>query len=238
MLLAVLTLVVAAALAAFVYWRQARLAAVARPSGPPTVLVVGPSFAGKTALLLALAQAPEAPQAPKATVTSVVPNVRADVPAFPGVRFVDCPGNERLQMFVDQELRSNVRAVVFLIDASSSADSIKAAAVPLARLLAVTEPRGVPLLVGTNKHDLFNTLSVQSIRRLLESEIDVLRHTGGVLSSDLNEDDDGDVRLGLAGKPFAFEHLESEVDVRDGSVKTGKLAKWEEWLHAVLESAA
>ncbi|GMM51415.1 Signal recognition particle receptor subunit beta [Starmerella bacillaris] len=197
--------------------------------GPPTILLLGPSGSGKTSLLLAWQDSQQQ------TLTSVEPNVLHEFKLLENVQVVDCPGNEKLQKYANDYLKNgNIKAVIYMVDASSGVANIKNAASTLGSVLERTDSRGIPLLVATNKHDLFNTVSVQSIKRTLENEINELRDTRSRTVSksgndDIN-DDEGTEYLGVDGKPFQFEDLESEVQVLDGSVKNNKLSKWETWV--------
>lgn len=257
MLLVILTLLGGAGIIAAVFWLQLIKKSSSKPSGPPTILLLGPSFSGKTSLLSEWQASEEDEEGsekagvkPVTTVTSVEPNVRKSA-HFEGFQIVDCPGNERLQMYVKKHLHlNNVKAIVYLIDASSGQAKIKESALVLAKILAYAEKNSIPVLIATNKHDLFNTVSVQSIRKTLESEIEIVKQTGDhdMLSSvsanensDFNDAIDEEdsasgiaMYLGIEGKPFAFSDLEIETDILDGSVKTKKLAKWDSWLESVL----
>lgn len=196
-------------------------------SGPPTVLITGPSNAGKTALFCAW----QDPDSKASTVTSVVPNQSAQFAVLPRCRVVDCPGHERLQQYSRKELiEGNTKAVVFVVDAAAGAETIKNSAVPLIPVLEIAERDLIPVLIAVNKFDLFSALSVTKIKQLLEDEITHLRDTRNNALMGSQDDDSEERELLGSGEKFSFGDLETQVDVIDGSVAARRLSKWEEWL--------
>lgn len=203
--------------------------------GQPTVLIVGPSNAGKTCLFYKW----QNPETKIQTVTSVSPNEDTDFRLAPSHRIIDCPGNEKLSPITLKLIaETNLKAVVFVIDAADGLETIKESARLLISVLEISESSLIPVLIAANKFDLFSAVSVPKIKALLEQEISGLRDTRQqtVPSSENDGNWDGNEKefLGVDGKKFEFDDLESEVDVRDGSVRTGRTQKWDSWLEQVL----
>lgn len=203
--------------------------------GQPTVLIAGPSNAGKTCLFYQW----QSPGTKKQTVTSVTPNESARFALVPSHRIIDCPGNEKLsQSTLKLISESNLKAVVFVIDAADGLEAIKESAKSLVPILEITESSLVPVLIAANKFDLFSAISVTKITSLLEQEISELRDTRQQTVSSSEDDNwNGNEKefLGVDGKKFEFSDLESEVEVLDGSVKTGRTQKWDSWLGQFLK---
>lgn len=200
---------------------------------PPIVLLAGPSGSGKTSLFLRWTDS----EKPYETVLSLTSN-EAPLEMKPEVALVDTPGNERLVQHVRLHLKdSNVRAVVFVLDAASGAEQISAAARPLMTVLEAAERRRFPVLIAANKYDQFNSLSVNKVRTLLEAELTELRNLKSrtVQSSETTDDSwEHEEFLGLDGKDFEFADLEADVEILDGSVTANRLGKWEAFLENVL----
>ncbi len=208
-----------------------------KTSGTPTILLVGPSGSGKTSLFNLWTDV-EAD-----TVTSVVPNRCENVPLqisedgedTDRFTLVDLPGHEKLEHLTWAEFgpSSNVRAVLFVVDAASGQQKIAAAASQLFKLLLRTENHGINVLILANKCDLFNTMSSSRVKTILETEIGAIRSSKQQSVGEAGSDEAEErAWIGLDGK-FQFEDLESVVQVLDGSVKLKKTTKWDKWLSGI-----
>ncbi|KAK0738751.1 signal recognition particle receptor beta subunit-domain-containing protein [Schizothecium vesticola] len=214
----------------------------------PSVLLLGPSGAGKTALLShferrAAAATPDDQPAKSATHTSQSP-LSIELSASPSTTFllVDTPGHAKLRGHALSHLSpatskaENLRAVVFVLDAA--ADDLAAAAGYLYDVLLALQkragsghgskaPAAVPVLVAANKLDLFTALPAALVRSQLEAELGRIRSTRsrGLLGAEEEAGaaaEEGDDWLGEYGsEKFAFRQMmefDVEVEVLGGSV--------------------
>lgn len=201
-----------------------------------TIILAGPSNAGKTSLFLRWAgkQDPE-------VVTSQTVN-RYDLLRLPFAdeeklkevySLVDIPGHARLQYLLKNELaasRNNLIGIVFVVDAAGGEASIEKAAKYLYDVLKITEKRagGVDIVVAANKFDVFNVISTTRITSLFEKYIEEYRTSGAKGLSEVKADEDTDDNTWIGGNgQFQFSQLEGRVTVVDGSVKANRLHKWE-----------
>ncbi|KAF2647110.1 P-loop containing nucleoside triphosphate hydrolase protein [Lophiostoma macrostomum CBS 122681] len=193
-----LVLVLPVLLHLFIYRR-------ATPTTLPSLLLLGPSGAGKTALLTLTerdAAAPthtstaplaiEALLPPRLTPASAHYRSPGD-PAYERARrflLVDTPGHGKLRHFATAQLASpaNVRGIVFMIDAASVADEagLNEAAEYLHDVLLTLQKRytgartskgpvEIPVLIAANKSDLFTALPPQLVQINLEKAITQVR---------------------------------------------------------------
>ncbi|QRW00189.1 signal recognition particle receptor subunit beta [Ceratobasidium sp. AG-Ba] len=205
-----------------------------RPSSRrSTVLIVGPSDAGKTAIHTTLAFGHALP-----THTSIQANstVYTAAPAGRTLRLVDIPGHPRLREQFTEHL-PDAAGVVFVVDAATVSRNGAAVAEHLhlvLRTLAAlpASQRTPPLLIHAHKSDLVQkqqqqSVAIQRVTAVLERELEKRRaaQTGGVGVEGLGEggEDSTDVDgsgLDCSGGAFRFSEWEGgEVEFTEGWVK-------------------
>jgi signal recognition particle receptor subunit beta len=186
----------------------------------PSVLLLGPSNAGKTALLTLF----ERGESPAATHTSQVPqtvelNASTDSDSKASFRnhddttgthtkflLVDTPGHGKLRNLATARLEAadKLRAIVFVVDAAaiSEHDALAHTASYLYDVLLHLQRRAsdkrkpkapVPVLVAANKMDLFTALPAAMVKSHLEAEFTRIRasKSKGLLDSGVGMDDIG-----------------------------------------------
>ncbi|KAH7104144.1 P-loop containing nucleoside triphosphate hydrolase protein [Auriculariales sp. MPI-PUGE-AT-0066] len=196
------------------------------------ILLVGPSDAGKTALLSALLR-PDGRAAP--SHTSMLPNV-AFLPAESSktrTRAVDIPGHPRLRTQGLQDHVGAAKAVVFVVDASTIARNGAAVAEHLHLTLSTLAalPNTPPVAVVAAKCDLAGastTSGVTRVRTVLERELDKRRASrvdveGVGLGMETADDGTGNLggleTVGAPGTPFRLAEWEGgEIAVLGCSV--------------------
>lgn len=196
--------------------------------GISTILLVGPSGAGKTSLYLEWTGAHA-----RGTVVSMRPNVSVNPQFLDGCRLADLPGHEKLLYWWDDYLTEFpfIKEIIFMVDAASGSDTIKGLAGRLYSVLQTAERRQINVMIALNKFDLFSALSPTKIRSLLEEGLEEIRSAKMKSIGDSNEEiDPSDNFLGLDGEKFKFDHLETSVSIIEGSVKSRRTGKWEQWV--------
>jgi len=187
-------------------------------AGLPSVLLLGPSGAGKTALLTLFERS-----ASTSTRTSQTPaqvelavsedgtsGFRDDLDAAGGAAkkflLVDTPGYGKLRGTAEARLAraTKLRAVVFVVDGGALAEpeGVAAAASYLYDVLLFLQkragsgrgskaPPAVPVLIAANKADLFTALPAALVRSSLEAELARIRtsRSRGLLDSGVGADD-------------------------------------------------
>lgn len=194
---------------------------------PPSVLICGPSGAGKTAMWCALSGTKEE-MTP--TVTSFKTNTAPD---YDGHRYalVDFPGHNKLRQLLWQEINGGaVQGLVFVVDLAGLQRSITETASFLLDLLLLLEGSKLPakskrILIVGNKSDVFNAAGLAKMKLILTDELRQQKESRSRSVSDSNVD--------LLGRVFDFDKLETEVDFADVSVKRGSVKKVKDWLHGL-----
>lgn len=203
-----------------------------RGKGIPTIFLVGPSGAGKTSLYLEWTG-----YCARGTVLSTKPNVCVGPKLLEGCRLVDLPGHEKLQYWWHEYLTEYpfIKGIVFMIDAASGPEKIKDSASRLYTILLAADRRQISVMIALNKLDLFSALSPAKIKSLLEAELEGIRSAKTKSVGESSEDiDPSDNFLGLDGEKFTFGQLEIPVSIVEGSVKSRRTKKWEQWAGEVI----
>lgn len=213
-------------------------------SSQPAILITGPAYSGKTSLYTLWTSG-----STRETVTSQVPNVYSsfkipfDSPVDAvRITLVDLPGHNKLVHHLEEALGkfSNVRGIIFVIDAASGPEGIRTAAEALFKLLLRTEQRmgGIDIMIACNKADVFNMVPAMRMKLALENEIQEIRSTkakslGTVAKAGSLEDDNEDDGSWLGGDTFRFVDLDGEISIADGSAVTDNVENWKRWLEEV-----
>ncbi|ORY10350.1 signal recognition particle receptor beta subunit-domain-containing protein [Clohesyomyces aquaticus] len=175
------------------------------PTALPTFLLVGPSGAGKTALLTLTERKTVAPthtSTSPLTIETLLPDGFTPSssqfrspgdPAYERARrflLVDTPGHGKLRHFATAQLvnPTHVRGIVFVVDAASIAEEAgltEAAEYLHDVLLALQKrytgartskgPKEIPVLIAANKLDLFTALPPHLVGRALEKAVSEVR---------------------------------------------------------------
>lgn len=223
-------------------------------SSQPAILITGPAYAGKTSLYKLWTSSDQvtattSETAPGETLMSQVPNVYTsfkipfDSPTDAvRVTLVDLPGHKKLSHHLNDALNkfSNVRGIIFVLDAAGGPEGMRTAAEALFKLLLRTEQRngGIDLMIACNKADVFNVVPAARVKVALEEEIQAIRATrakglGEVAKAGSLDDDNDDDGSWLGGNPFKFVNLDAEVSIADGSVATNNVESWKRWIEEV-----
>lgn len=210
-----------------------------------SVLIVGPSDGGKTALFSQLVHGRCVD-----TYTSMVEN--CDVKSFSvgdgsksakTVQLVDLPGHERLRVAGLTKHKSSARGILYVVDASNVAKTIADSTEFLFKILSdpVFHKNGVPVLVVCNKSDLETAKSAGIIERELEKEINLLRdtHSRNILTSTDGSAAVDHIFLGREGQDFKFAHLNNKVDFCEVSANpededySSDLSSLTNWIYSI-----
>ncbi|CEJ82161.1 Putative Signal recognition particle receptor, beta subunit [[Torrubiella] hemipterigena] len=196
------------------------LASSATYTVPPTVLLLGPSNTGKTALLTLLERGTQPAQTHTTQSTqSVELNASTDSDQKMSFRnhedssgtytkflLIDTPGHGKLRNIAMGKLARSekLKAVVFAVDASSIGehDFLAPTAAYLYDLLLFLQKKAsskgkdkasVPVLIAANKMDLFTALPATMVRSNLEAELTRIRasRSKGLLDTGVGIDDIG-----------------------------------------------
>ncbi|KAI0393100.1 signal recognition particle receptor beta subunit-domain-containing protein [Xylariaceae sp. FL0594] len=204
-----------------------------------------------------------------AAVQNYKESAREDAPgSHKKFLLLDTPGHGKLRGFALSHLQaknkpqstqivadpSQVRGVVYVLDASMLDETLSDTATYLYDLLLALQkragsshtsrsPKTLDVLVAANKMDLFTALPASLVRGNLEAELGRIRRSRskGLLDSSVADPDDAtgaadeqDNWLGEYGSDkFSFAQLREfdiEVEVLGGSVQEGKVDKWWEWI--------
>lgn len=183
-----------------------------------TILFVGLSGSGKTLIFNKLCFGTN-PQTVTSTAQAIVkqPLYDADADSADDSRqqytFVDYPGHPRLRGRALYRHAGQSRAVIFVVDATSTDnDSFRRVAELLYDLFTNVQfvEQLPPLLIACNKSDQDGAASIDVIRGKLEKALEMLKNTRASLGT--TNEDEQTLRLGRAGQPFAF-NVDSPGDV-------------------------
>ncbi|CAD7700227.1 unnamed protein product [Ostreobium quekettii] len=206
-----------------IYWLVQRLFRSGSGSRGSSMLLVGPSGAGKTVLFLQLKEGDTL----NGTVTSMDENEGTFRPKAEGadgidsaVHFVDLPGHPRLKHKLEKYI-GGAAGIVFMLDATDFMPHSKDIAEQLYDLLThpVFRNHHIPLLLACNKADLGAKAHTDNfIVKLLEREIENLRSTQSTLEGEGRR-----TPIGKEGEAFSFKHVVSKVAVAKISAITGDI---------------
>lgn len=186
----------------------------------PTVLLIGPSNAGKTSLLTLFergssgtethtSQVPQSVELNASTDSATKHSFRnhdATDGTYTKFLLVDTPGHGKLRLVAMEKLTrtDKLKAVVFMVDAAaiSEQDVLAPTAAYLYDVLLTLQKRAtsnsktkvsIPVLIAANKMDLFTALPSTLVMTNLEAELTRIRasRSKGLLDSGVGTDDIG-----------------------------------------------
>lgn len=205
----------------------------------PSVIIAGPSYSGKTSLFKALTSDED---------SGVVHTVMSQEPSYvlkfdkTSTTLIEFPGHIKLAYkLLDyiKDLGSNLKGLVFVVDATRDPKDITDTAEFLTNILLEIERIGEPvdILIACNKSESFTARQPAKIKQALEAEITKVlerrkKSLSNVENSLVDENDDSEpVNFTFdISKGFKFEHLEGELDVQSGSVYKKTIDSWYEWI--------
>lgn len=175
-----------------------------------TVLLVGPSGAGKTLAFLQMRDERDIP-----THTSLAPNVdtfaiKGSGAAGPQLQVVDYPGAAQLQAQMLAKLGS-AGVIICMLDASDPLVHSKLAAGILYEVFTSDAMRRlrVPVLIACNKSDSAKAMRAVQLRGLIEKEIDRIQHSRSSMQ-DLSDKTNGS-RISREGVAFTFKEVRART---------------------------
>jgi len=150
---------------------------------------------------------------------------------------VDVPGHERLRVTCFDNLKSNARGIVFVVDSTTLQKELKDVAVFLYDIMTdnVIFRRKTPILVACNKQDQLKAKGCQIVKSQLEKEMTIVRHTKQAALQTTDDSYQSNIYLGKEGGDFKFSDLKWRIDFVDctaGSTKSEKpeMENIENWL--------
>lgn len=199
-----------------------------------TILICGPSGAGKTALFYGVLK----PGTLVDTVTSMQENVgqvqwKTPKNGASTIAVVDLPGNPSLR-FLLQKYAPQCKGVVFVVDSVDFLTNVTLAAEHLLDILLHRDIAGpkVPILVACNKAERVTAHGVDFLRKRLEKEVEKLKTTKMSLLEDKATKQlvSG---LGKTDKYFSFADCRNKVEFAKVSVYKGDIASVQKFIQAV-----
>lgn len=166
------------------------------------VILTGLSESGKTAIFSKLVF-----NKPKKSVLSLKEN-EATLKEF-NLRLVDLPGTERLRDSFWEQYRTKANHVIFVLDSSTVESKIRDLSEYLYTLLAdgVVHRNKIKFTIACNKQDLEGATKKDSVKDLLEKELNAIRGTKtGQLAKTSNEQEE-DYLAKLEPGEISFELL-------------------------------
>jgi len=192
------------------------------------VLLMGPSFSGKTSLFLSLK---DGKVVSGATVTSMEPNegsfrlANFDDDSASAVHVIDFPGDPGLS-FRLPDFYPLAKVIVFMLDANDKKSIEREAAESMYRVL--TNPQVVEqcpkIIVACNKKDLIMASKPPLLKKIFETELQKLTVTQGTAEDNVTDEDTvrESIPLVVEGENFEFEkHSPCPIEFIGCSVKAG-----------------
>ncbi|EPB81104.1 hypothetical protein HMPREF1544_12189 [Mucor circinelloides 1006PhL] len=190
-----------------------------------TVLLLGISDAGKTAMYILLKNGKNRP-----TVSSMKENEGQITINNKMFELVDMPGHDRVRYrFAD--FLPVTRSIVFVIDSTKVSREIRPVAEYLYDVLAkpIVQKQRTPILIACNKADMITALPTEKIKLLLETELNRLRGTR-TARVEQQESDEQEAFLGYEGEDFKFDHVDNDIEFESCSVENQDLEKIKDWI--------
>ena len=189
-----------------------------------SVLILGPSDAGKTLLFNQLVHSK-----PTETFTSMIENVGQYTGGqeidshHKTLNMYDLPGHDRLRYSALNRRKGEANAIIYVIDSSTIKQKLRDSAEFLFNVLQdpCLYSAAPPVLIVCTKQDLgIYAKSAGVIERELAKEIGMLRVTKSRLLLDSSGSGDGNtnIYLGQEGKDFEFSDLQNEVKFLEASI--------------------
>jgi len=173
-----------------------------------SILIVGPSESGKTAIFLRLGFGKD-----METVTSTTPNITEfEVPdtAVAPLLLKDLPGHEKVRVKYWDANKVGMRGVICVMDAAGGSKAVRDAAEVLYEILTDPIVNSVKpnILVFANKQDLPTAKATNVLRLQLEREITTLRLTKSASLKMIGGNSSGPTKaLGKLDRDFEFNQL-------------------------------
>ncbi|KAI1006183.1 hypothetical protein K3495_g2039 [Podosphaera aphanis] len=234
----------------------------------PSILILGPSGSGKTSLLIFLESgrnlATHTSQAPISVEISLPEERTTGQDKYRSINdpsnkshetfiLIDTPGHGKLRHHALKNLTEpqNLRGIIFIVDATTltvGEDGLNEAATYLHDVLLLLQKtaeaskgsKEIPVLIATNKMDLFTALPVALIKKNLETEITKVRssRSKSLLDSDIsmNNGEEDDNWLGEVGsRDFKFSQMDEfniPIEIQAGNVlgESPSVTKWWTWI--------
>lgn len=175
------------------------------------VLLTGLSDSGKTAIFSRIIF-----NKPKKSVTSLKEN-EATINEF-NLKLVDLPGAERLRSRYWEQYRTKVKHVLFLVDSTTIESRLRDLSEYLYVLLSdeILYKNKIRFTIACNKQDLEGAKKKDSVRLLLEKELNAIRDTRKGQLGKTSDEETEDYLVNLKSEELSFESL--GVDFIESSV--------------------
>ncbi|KAI8096152.1 signal recognition particle receptor beta subunit-domain-containing protein [Halteromyces radiatus] len=203
----------------------AALSLVKKQQNKNTVLILGISDVGKSALFFLLTFGRVT-----STITTMTENEGTLVLDNKKINLVDIPGHERVRHRYTDFVPVTKR-IVFMVDSTTIVRQIRPTAEYLYQVLAqpTVQAQATPILILCNKYDMITAYPLLKIKPLLEAEINRLRSTR-TAAVEQQQGDEQEAFLGYEGEPFKFEHLDNPVDFEQCTVLQKDVDRVTDWI--------
>lgn len=221
------TVLLASALAVAFYLYRFGAATLPLKPSQPTLLLVGPSSAGKTCLFQKLVH--DKRNTP--TYTSQRPNAaQMGLESGKRIRVVDVPGHSKL---FGQFKTFPATSIAFVLDSSTISKNVDHVARNLLEVLTFARTKNVAeVAIFANKSDFFTSISTDRISELIETEVEqIRRQKDGVQMDSIeerSEDEEDEWLQDIAGSFILRDHC----SMYSGSVLKDDINAWQDWIEA------